>query len=137
MYMYAGIMYTCACWKRLSISPMIHSKASVDSLCSSAILRAHNVERRRMLKRRVAFFWASRERWSVPLTITSLLLSSCTSLEERERGERRGWRREGEGRKEKEKGRQGREVREEGEDEDGEIEEGGEGGVRSKGGVRF
>ena len=73
------IHLTCACWNRASISPIIHSKASVDSLCSSAILRAHNVERSRMLNKRVAFFWASRERWSFPFTITSLLLSSWTS----------------------------------------------------------
>lgn len=73
-------------WLNLdSISPSSQSKASPLSRNSSAMRREHSVDRRWMLKSRVAFSWACRLSGSSPFTITSFLLSSLTP-----RGQMRG-----------------------------------------------
>ena len=66
-------------WLNLdSISPSSQSKASPLSRNSSAIRREHSVDRRWILKSKVAFSWACRLRGSSPFTITSFLLNSLT-----------------------------------------------------------
>lgn len=64
-------------WLNLvSISPSSQSKASVDRRNSSVMRLEQRVERRWMLKSRVAFCWACLLSGSSPFTITSFLLSS-------------------------------------------------------------
>ena len=74
------VLLTLACWNLDSISPSTHSKASSESLCSSAILREQSHERRRMLKSKVAFLWACLEISSSPSTMVSFLVRSLTPL---------------------------------------------------------